>query len=88
MNTIHWLSTDEYGDPLFAIISALVNCIKKEGASAERLKNAAKDFGWFATSIGGQVVKKVTGIDAVSAGKLTVKKKKRNDSLPTLSDLS
>jgi len=79
--------SDYYGDPLFAIISALIDCIKKEGKSPEKLINAAKDIGWFATAIGGQVVKKVTGIDAVAAGELAdKKKKKRDDNLSILPD--
>lgn len=81
--------SDYYGDPLFAIISALVNCMKKEneGKSAEKLINAAKDIGWFFTAIGGQVAKKVTGIDAVSAGDLAeTKRKERNDNLQILPD--
>lgn len=79
--------SDYYGDPLFAIISALVDRIKKDGKSAEKIINAAKDFGWFSTAIGGQIVKKFTGIDAVAAGELAEKKKKgREDKLPLLPD--
>ena len=76
--------SDYYGDPLFAIISALVNGIKKEGKSADQIINAAKDIGWFSTAIGGQVVKKFTGIDAVAAGDLADKKKKNRDDKPNL----
>lgn len=68
--------SDHYGDPLFAIISALVDKIRKEGKSAEKIVNAAKDIGWFSTAIGGQIVKKFTGIDAVAAGDLADKKNK------------
>ncbi len=79
--------SDYYGDPLFAIISALVDSIKKEGKSADKIVNAAKDLGWFSTAIGGQIVKKFTGIDAVAAGELAEKKKKgRDDKLLPLSD--
>jgi predicted KAP-like P-loop ATPase len=62
--------SDYYGDPLFAIISSLIESIQSNNESANSLISAAKDFGWFATSIGGQVVHKVTGIDAVAAGEL------------------
>lgn len=72
--------SDYYGDPLFAIVSALVNCTQKEGEPTQKLLNAAKDLGWFATAIGGQIVNKFTGVDAVAAGDLAEKKKaKRED---------
>lgn len=79
--------SDYFGDPLFAIISALSDSLEREGKSSEKLLAAAKDFGWFATAIGGQIVKKVTGIDAVAAGKMSEEKKgKREDKLKTLPD--
>jgi hypothetical protein len=79
--------SDYYGDPLFAIISALVERLETKGRSATTLVNAAKDLGWFVTVMGGQVVKKMTGIDAVEAGDLAEKKKKkRQDVVPMLSD--
>lgn len=71
--------SDYYGDPLFAIISALVDKIKKGGKSAAKIIDAAKDIGWFSTAIGGQVVKKFTGIDAIEAGDLAEKKRKGRD---------
>jgi hypothetical protein len=67
--------SDYFGDPLFAIISALSNSLNKKGKSTENLLAAAKDFGWFATAIGGQIVKKATGIDPVVAGKFAKDKK-------------
>ena len=79
--------SDYFGDPLFAIISALSDSLKREGKSAEKLLGAAKDFGWFATAIGGQIVKKMTGIDVVAAGKMSEEKKgKREEKLKTLPD--
>lgn len=81
--------SDYYGDPLFAIISALVEHLETGGHSAATLVNAAKDFGWFATAIGSQVVKKMTGIDPVAAGELAEKKKKKKkqqDALEILPD--
>lgn len=50
--------SDYYGDPLFAIISALIDCLERKGESAKKLVDAAKDVGWFTLAIGGQVVKK------------------------------
>ncbi|TKB25336.1 hypothetical protein FCL47_14895 [Desulfopila sp. IMCC35006] len=67
--------SDYYGDPLFAIISGLIDRVREDGDSADSIVDAAKDIGWFATAIGGQIVKKVTGIDAVSAGALAEGKK-------------
>lgn len=71
--------SDYYGDPLFAIISALVESLETKGESAKSLVNAAKDFGWFATAIGGQIANKFTGIDAVAAGELAEKKKSERE---------
>lgn len=79
--------SDYYGDPLFAIISSLVDRLEAKGKSASTLINAAKDLGWFVTAMGGQVVKKMTGIDAAEAGNLAEKKnKKRQKVVPILSD--
>lgn len=70
--------SDYYGDPLFAIISALVEQLNKEEEKANDLIAAAKDFGWFSTAIAGQVVKKFTGVDAFAAGEVAEKKKKKS----------
>lgn len=67
--------SDYYGDPLFAIISSLVESLPKGDKSANSVVDAAKSFGWFMTAIGGQVVEKFTGIDAVGAGEFTEEKK-------------
>jgi len=67
--------SDYYGDPLFAVISALVNSNNNEGESVRNLVNAAKDIGWFATAIGSQIVNKLTGVDPVAAGDFAEKKK-------------
>lgn len=71
--------SDYYGDPLFAIISALVNCGHIKERSTNRLMEAAKDLGWFATAIGGQVTKAMTGIDPIAAGETAEKKKKSRE---------
>ncbi|MGH8225286.1 MAG: KAP family P-loop NTPase fold protein [Gammaproteobacteria bacterium] len=71
--------SDYYGDPLFAIISGMVESIQNKGESAERLINAAKDFGWFATAISSQVVRKITGIDPVEAGAYAESKKSERE---------
>lgn len=79
--------SDYYGDALFAIISALASCKEIKEKSTQKLIEAAKDVGWFATAIGGQVAKKMTGIDPVAAGEFAEKKKKnRTDNQPLLPD--
>ncbi len=69
--------SDYNGDPLFAIVSALAEVVRKEKeeGAADTLLEAARDFGWFATAIGSQISAKVTGIDPVAAGKIAEKKK-------------
>tara|TARA_B110000908_G_C10246519_1_gene449131 strand:+ start:913 stop:2277 length:1365 start_codon:yes stop_codon:yes gene_type:complete len=79
--------SDYFGDPLFAIISELAASQDPESDPAKKIINAVKDFGWFATAVGGQIVKKATGVDAVAAGKLPeVKQAKRNEGLKTTGD--
>lgn len=67
--------SDFFGDPLFAIVSALVGRIGESGKQAAPIVSAAKDLGWFATAIGSQMVSKFTGIDPVAAGDVVEKKK-------------
>ena len=74
--------SDYCGDPLYPIISALVERIKKEGESPEKLINAAKDLGWAMAAIGGQILKKRSGIDIAAVGKFVlVKRAKRQNEL-------
>lgn len=67
--------SDYNGDPLFAIVSALAEVVRKQGEAADTLLDAARDFGWFATAIGSQIATNVTGIDPVAAGEVAEKKK-------------
>lgn len=67
--------SDYNGDPLFAIVSALAKAVQEKGEAADTLLEAAKDFGWFATAMGSQLVNKLTGIDPIAAGEVTEKKK-------------
>lgn len=79
--------SDYYGDPLFAIISGLVYRMRESENSTELIVNAAKDIGWLATAIGGQIVQKVTGIDPFSAGAIAEEKKaKRNGTAEMLKE--
>ena len=72
---------DDYcGDPLVALISALIESLNQKHKDTQVILNAAKDVGWFLTGMGNQVVSALTGINAVSAGELAEKKKlERND---------
>ncbi len=79
--------SDYYGDPLFAIVSGLAECVKQSGESEKPLLEAAKDVGWFATAVGSQIVNKVTGIDPTEAGALAEEKRAaRRDSGPQYAD--
>ncbi len=74
--------SDYFGDPLFSIVSALVGRIQESGQEASPIVSAAKDLGWFATAVGGQVVAKFTGIDPVAAGEVAEKKKASHEAQP------
>ncbi|PSJ18148.1 KAP family P-loop NTPase fold protein [Nitrosomonas supralitoralis] len=71
--------SDYYGDPLFAIISAIAHCNQINEKSTAKIVEAAKDFGWYATAISGQVAKQMTGIDPIAAGEFAEKKKKERE---------
>ena len=62
--------SDYYGDPLFAIISSLVEKLPKRKKETKLIVNAAKDVGWSLLATAGQVVKKFTGVDFVEVGAL------------------
>jgi hypothetical protein len=74
--------SDYFGDPLFAIVSALVGSLKEAGGPVNPIIDAAKDVGWFATTIAGQIVNKFTGIDAMAAGDATEKKRAARTEAP------
>ncbi len=67
--------SDYYGEPLFAIVSSLVEQIGIGDDTANAVKEAAKDLGWFFTSIATQAAKNISGIDPVAAGREATKKK-------------
>ena len=58
--------------------------IQRSGQSADSLISAAKDVGWFATAIAGQIVRKYTGVDAVAAGEFAEKKKAKREGAETV----
>ncbi|HET7308006.1 MAG TPA: P-loop NTPase fold protein [Gammaproteobacteria bacterium] len=78
--TLNAWESDYYGDPLFAILSSLIEALQSGGKRAKPIIDAAKDIGWFATAIGNQITKKLTGIDAIAAGAVAAKKKENRNS--------
>ncbi|MDB4440002.1 KAP family NTPase [Planctomicrobium sp.] len=83
--------SDYYGDPLFAIVSSLIESMKPEmKEQAGRIKEAAKDIGSFATAIGNQLVVKSTGIDIGEAGRQAQENKSEREKKghPDLSSFS
>lgn len=75
INLNAWES-DYYGDPLFAIISSLIESLKDRGLSAKSrpLVSAAKKVGLFGIAIGNQAVRKFTGADFIAAEDFAKKK--------------
>ncbi len=75
--------SDYCGDPLFAIIFALVECIKEEKGKEEdatkELIDAVKKFGLFTTVLAGQMIKKRSGIDIGEAGNIVEKNRANQD---------
>lgn len=71
--------SDYYGDPLFAILSSLIEALQSSGKQANAIIDAAKDVGWFAAAIGNQIAAKLTGVDAMAAGAIAEKKQQKRD---------
>lgn len=69
--------SDYYGDPLFAIVSSLLDHIPS--SKRESILDAAKKVGSFSVAIGNQVVAAATGIDALAAGEYAEKKNAPSD---------
>lgn len=75
--------SDYCGDPLIALISALSQALEDKAApspepkKAAKLREAAKDIGWFSVGLANSVVSNVTGADAVAAAELAEEKKTR-----------
>jgi hypothetical protein len=76
--------SDYIGDPLFSIVAALVGRIQKSGQDPNAIVSAAKDLGWLATAVGGQLVAKFTGVDMIAAGDVAEKKKAERETLLTV----
>lgn len=74
--------SDYCGDPLFAIVSGLVHQIPEGDERSHSIIEAAKDLGWFATSIGNQLARRAVGVDAIEAGQYAEKRKADREPLP------
>jgi hypothetical protein len=73
--------SDYCGDPLLSIVDGLIEVTRENPSESEsnapsRLRNAAKDLGWFATGLANQMASHWAGIDPLSAGKLAEEKQK------------
>lgn len=79
--TLNAWESDYFGDPLFAIISSMVNSIRHNQKSAYDLMEAVKDLSWFAISVGSQVSSKFTGVDPIVAGEFAEQKKSQRNLL-------
>ena len=66
---------DDYcGDPFVSLVTAILEALECKNEDTRKIRNAAKDAAWFLTGLGGQVIQKFTGIDAVAAGEYAEKK--------------
>lgn len=71
--------SDYFGDPLFSIISALVESFSLTAKDTNRLVEAAKDLGWLAVAVTNQIAAKVSGIDVLAAGGVAEGKKEKRE---------
>jgi hypothetical protein len=80
--------SDYCGDPLLSIVSALLkvagNETPEKNDAAGKLRDAAKDVGWFVTGLANNLVSHWTGLDPSAAGKLAEEKK--HDRQPKIPD--
>lgn len=81
--TINAWESDYCGDPLVAIIAALIKALEDsagpEKAKGRALRDAAKDVGWFTVGILNGIVSNATGIDVLAAAELPEKKKAQRE---------
>ena len=81
--TINAWESDYCGDPLVAIIAALIKALEgpdsPEKAKGEALRDAFKDAGWFTLGLLNGVVSNATGIDPMAAGAVAEEKKAQRE---------
>jgi KAP family P-loop domain len=78
--TVNAWESDYCGDPLLSIVNGLIKSVSTDESStefkdADKLREAAKDVGWFATGLANKLVSNWTGLDPAEAGKFTEEKK-------------
>lgn len=71
--------SDYLGDPLFSIVASLLEVLGKGGGAVDKVRSAVRDIGWFAVSIGSQVLAKATGISPTAAGEFAEKKRGKGE---------
>jgi hypothetical protein len=73
--------SDYCGDPLLSLIDTLIKAAGAETneLGAQRLREAAKDVGWFLLGLANSVTSHLSGIDPAEAAKLAEEKKKGRD---------
>jgi hypothetical protein len=79
--------SDFCGDPLLSIVNALIKAAGADESTKEaagRLRDAAKDVGWFVIGMTNDLASHWTGLDPVSAGELAESKKQGR--LPKIPD--
>ena len=67
-----WVS-DFYGDPLFAIVSELVDSLDKKAKKSKPLIDAANKLSRFGLLAGNQVISKFSGVDIIAAAEYSGK---------------
>ena len=78
--TINAWESDYCGDPLLSIVNGLIKSVgkadpTKESEAAGRLREAAKDVGWFVTGLANKFASDWMGLDPADAGKFAEEKK-------------
>ena len=71
--------SDYCGEPLLPIVNALIKAAgdgesAKESGAAHRIREAAKDVGWFFTGLANRFASDWSGIDPMAAGKVAEEK--------------
>ena len=81
--TINAWESDYCGDPLVAIIAALIKALEDstgpEKAKGRALRDAFKDAGWFGLGLINSFVSNATGIDPMAAGAVAEEKKAQRE---------
>ncbi|MBC8097498.1 MAG: hypothetical protein H7Y43_16970 [Akkermansiaceae bacterium] len=80
--------SDYCGDPLLSIVNALIKAAngdspEKNTEAADKLREAAKDMGWFVVGLANNMASQWSGVDPASAGEFAeAKKQGRQPKIP------